>query len=84
MNAQYVWFLIFGVLAYIIVTDPNVARAYNYVLELTNTNIRRWWWWTTNNPANPVVKYMIYRKNLKLAKELRAKIDRKLVENEKE
>jgi len=27
---------------------------------------------------------MIYRKNLKLAKELRAKIDRKLVENEKE
>ena len=39
MNAQYVWFLIFGVLAYIIVTDPNVAKAYNYVLELANTNI---------------------------------------------
>ena len=55
MSAQYVWFLIFGVLAYIIVSDPNVARAYNYVLELANTNIRRWWWWTTNNPANPVV-----------------------------
>ena len=81
MNAQYVWFLIFGVLAYIIVTDPNVARAYDYVLKLAGTNIRRWWWWTTNNPANPVVKYMLYRKNLKLAKELRAKIDKYYEEN---
>ena len=76
MNAQYVWFLIFGVLAYIIVTDPNVARAYDYVLKLASTNIRRWWWWMTNNPANPVVKYMMYRKNLKLAKELRSKINK--------
>ena len=39
MKSQYVWFLIFGVLAYIIATDPNIARAYNYVLELANTNI---------------------------------------------
>ena len=75
MNAQYVWFLIFGVLAYIIVTDPNVARAYDYVLKLANTNIRRWWWWMTNNPANPVVKYLIYRRSMKLAQEMMAKIN---------
>ena len=75
MSSRYVWFLIFGVVAYIIAVDPNVARAYDYVLKLASTNIRHWWWWTTNNPANPVVKYMMYRKNLKLAKELRAKID---------
>ncbi len=76
MNSQYVWFLIFGIITYIIATDPNVARAYDYVLKLVSTNIRRKWWWMTNNPANPVVKYMLYRKNLKLAKELRAKIDK--------
>ena len=76
MTAQYVCFLIFGVLAYIIVTDSNVARAYDYVIKLASTNTKRWWWWMTNNPANPVVKYMLYRKNLKLAKELRAKIDK--------
>jgi len=81
MKSQYVWFLIFGVLAYIIATDPNVARAYNYVLELASTNIRKKWWWIINNPANPVVKYMLYRKNLKLAKELRAKIDKYYEEN---
>ena len=76
MTAQYVCFLIFGILAYIIITDSNVARAYDYVLKLASTNIKHWWWWTTNNPANPVVKYLMYRKNLKLAKELRAKIDK--------
>ena len=81
MNSQYVWFPIFGIITYIIVTDPNVARAYDYVLKLVSTNIRRKWWWMTNNPANPVVKYMLYRKNLKLAKELRAKIDKYYEEN---
>ena len=81
MNAQYVWFLIFGVLAYIIVTDPNVAKAYDYVLKLAGTNIRRWWWWMTNDPSNPIVKWYLFRKNLKLAKELRAKIDKYYEEN---
>lgn len=83
MTSQYLWFLVFGIALYIIFTDENVAKAFFYVIELAKTNTRRWWWWTTNNPANPVIKYMMYRKNLKIAKELRAKIDRKLAENEK-
>ena len=76
MTAQYVCFLIFGVLAYIIITDSNVARAYDYVLKLASTNIRRWWWWITNNPRNPVVKYLMYRRSLRLAKELMGKINK--------
>ena len=82
MTAQYVWFLIFGIIAYVIITDPNVARAFDYVLRLANNNIRHHWWWITHNPRNPVVKYMMYRKNLKLAKELRTKIDKYYEENE--
>ena len=39
---------------------------------------RRELWWLKNNPANPVVKYIMYRKNLKLAKELREKINKHL------
>ena len=81
MTAQYLWLLIFGVCLYVISTDENVAKAFFYVFELVKTNIRRKWWWLTNNPANPVVKYMLYRKNFKLAKELRAKIDKYYEEN---
>ena len=41
MTAQYMWLLVFGVILYVIVVDPNVARAFDYVLKLVNTNIRR-------------------------------------------
>ncbi len=60
----------FAVVAYIIVTDERAAAAFVYVSKLANTEIKRHWWWLTNNPRNPVVKYMIYRRSLRLAKEL--------------
>jgi len=76
MTAQYVLFLVFGVILYVIVIDPNVAKAFDYVSKLVNTNIRMKWWWITHDPGNPVVKYVMYRKNFKLAKELRSKINK--------
>ena len=75
-SLQFVMFALFAVAMYFIVTDEGVAAAFFYVIGLITVNFRRKWWWFTNNPANPVVKYMMYRKNLKLAKELKAKIDK--------
>ena len=66
------------VVAYVIVTDERAAAIFVYGSKLANTEIKRHWWWLTNNPRNPVVKYMMYRKNLKLANELRAKINKHL------
>ena len=66
----------FAVVAYIIVTDDRAAAAFLYVSKLANTEIRRHWWWLTNNPKNPVVKYMIYRRSLRLAKELMVEINK--------
>ena len=80
-SPHIILFGIFAVVAYFIITDENVAAAFVHAFKLVNTNIKRQWWWLTNNPRNPVVKYMMYRKNLKLAKELRAKIDKYYEEN---
>ena len=66
----------FAVVAYIIVTDERAAAAFVYVSKLANTEIRRHWWWLTNNPRNPVVKYLIYRRSLRLAKELMVEINK--------
>ena len=66
----------FAVVAYIIVTDDRAAAAFLYVSKLANTEIRRHWWWLTNNPRNPVVKYLIYRRSLRLAKELMVEINK--------
>ena len=76
MTAQYLWLLIFGICLYVISTDENVAKAFFYVFELVKTNIRKKWWWITHDPGNPVIKYMMYRKNLKLAEELSSKINK--------
>ena len=76
MDSHIVLFGLFAVVAYVIVTDDRAAAAFVYVSKLANTEIRRHWWWLTNNPRNPVVKYMIYRRSLRIAKELMVEINK--------
>jgi hypothetical protein len=73
---NYYFLMIFAVIAYFIATDEGVATAYIYVTRLANSYIRRQWWWLTNNPRNPVVKYLAYRRSLRMAKELMEKINK--------
>jgi len=37
-------------------------------------------WWALHNPANPLIKYLIWRRSMKLAKELQ----KELAQNQKE
>ncbi len=76
MDSHIILLGMFAVVAYIIVTDERAAAAFVYVSKLANTQIKRHWWWLTNNPRNPVVKYMIYRRSLRLAKELMVEINK--------
>jgi len=81
MDPQYIFFLLFAVAAYFIVTDESVAAAFYYVIGIITNYIRGRVWLVTNDPRNPVVKYLVYRRSLKMAKELRAKIDKYYEEN---
>ena len=76
MDSHIILLGMFAVVAYIIVTDERAAAAFVYVSKLANTEIRRHWWWLINNPRNPVVKYMIYRRSLRIAKELMVEINK--------
>ena len=76
MDSHIILLGMFAVVAYIIVTDERAAAAFVYVSKLANTQIKRHWWWLTNNPRNPVVKYMIYRRSLRIAKELMVEINK--------
>lgn len=75
MSSYYIIFALFAVVAYFIVTDESVAAAFTYVLEIVSVKIRRKWWWITNNPNNPIVKYIVWRRSMKTAKELLKKIN---------
>ena len=70
MNTHLTWFALFAVVMYFVVTDESIAAAFYYVIKLGQGYIQRQWWWLTHNPANPVVKYMMWRRSEKLAQEL--------------
>jgi hypothetical protein len=75
MDFHYIILSLFAVAAYFIVTDESVAAAFFYVTRLVKAYIQRQWWWFLHNPRNPVVKYIIYRRSLKMAEEIMAKIN---------
>jgi hypothetical protein len=34
-------------------------------------------WWTFHNPANPIIKYLIWRRSMKMAEELMKEFEEK-------
>ena len=55
---------------YLILTDDSVAYAFTLVSKLIKFQYEKQKWWLLNNPANPVVKYLMWRRSLRIAKEL--------------
>lgn len=70
MTSYYISVTIFAVAMYFIVTDESIAAAFYYAIKLAKSNYEKQKWWLLNNPRNPVVKYLMWRRSMKLAKEL--------------
>ena len=70
METYYIWFVLFAIMGYIIVSDKNVSDAVVYIFDITKNNIVKQIWWLKNNPRNPIVKYLMWRRAMKMAKEL--------------
>lgn len=77
MQSYYIWFIIFACCAYLIATDPSVAKAVDLVSRLATSRYQVFMWWLKNNPSNPIVKYMIWRRSMKIAEELRKEFEEK-------
>jgi hypothetical protein len=70
MNSTYIYFVIFFCIGYLIVTDQSVARGFYMLTQLARVEYEKVKWWILHNPANPIVKYFMWRRSMKLAKEL--------------
>ena len=70
MNVYYFWFGIFIFVFYLAATDDSVAYAINLVSKLIKFQYEKQKWWLLHNPRNPVVKWLMYRKSMKMAEEL--------------
>jgi hypothetical protein len=77
MNPYYIWFVIFFCIGYLIVTDNSVARLFILLTKLAEVEYRKVKWWVMNNPKNPIVRYLMWRRSLQLAKELQEEFAKK-------
>ena len=70
MNPLYIYFIIFFCIGYLIVTDASVARLFVLLTGLARVQYEKIKWWVLYNPSNPIVKWLMWRNALRLAKEL--------------
>jgi hypothetical protein len=70
MTSYYFWFGIFMFVGYLIATDDSVAYAFTLVSKLIRFQYEKQKWWLLHNPRNPIVKWLMWRRALRLAKEL--------------
>lgn len=70
MTSYYFWFGIFIFIGYLIITDNSVAHAIELVSKIVKFQYEKTKWIIIHNPSNPVVRWIMWKKALKLAKEL--------------
>jgi len=73
MTSEYVWLLIFAIIAYMIVIDPNVGSFIILVPKIIKVNIERMIWMIRFHPTilySPVGRWWMKRKYMKTVKEL--------------
>jgi hypothetical protein len=76
MNPFYVWFIIFSCIGYLIVSDASVARLFVLLTGLARVQYQRIKWWLLYNPSNPIVKWLMWKNALRIAKELAKEFDK--------
>jgi hypothetical protein len=77
MNPSYIYFTIFFCIAYLILTDQSVAKAFYMLTQLIRVEYEKIKWWILYNPRNPIVKYLMWKKSMRLAKELMDELESK-------
>lgn len=75
MYLNYYWIIIFCFLFWLICTDSSVAKGFYMLTQLVRVEYEKTKWWILHNPANPIVKYIMWRRAYKLAKELQQELE---------
>lgn len=62
--------LLFGVIAYMMIIDPNVAEYLTLVFKMMKINVERVYWMIRLHPKNPITNLMMRWEYDKIAREL--------------
>jgi hypothetical protein len=70
--------VIFGILAYLIITDKNVAEYLTLIFKMSRLNVERMLWLIKFHPRNPISNLMMKWKYARLARELEKELSDRL------
>jgi hypothetical protein len=68
--------ILFAILAYLILTDKNVADYLTLVFKMTRLSIERMFWMIRFHPKNPITNLMMRWKYDRIARELQEEMER--------
>jgi hypothetical protein len=77
MSSTYIYLLIFGCIAYLIVTDESIAKAVVFITEIAKNKFQIFKWWFIHNPKTPWARYAMHRNSMKMAEELMKEFEEK-------
>jgi hypothetical protein len=69
--------LLFGVIAYMMILDPNVSEYLTLVFKMIKINIERAYWMIRLHPKNPITNLMMRMEYAKIARELEKEFQNK-------
>lgn len=69
--------VIFGVVAYMMWVDENVATYVNLTFKIMKVNVGRIWWMIRFHPQNPITNLIMRWKYDRIARELQREMERK-------
>lgn len=75
MTSYYVWFSLFAIILFLIITDTSVSRAIELIGQLIRFQYEKIKWIVLHDPANPINRYFIWRRSMRLAAELMRELD---------
>lgn len=72
---QYTLLIIFGVIGYMIIVDPNVSEYIVLQFKILKVNVERLFWMIRFHPRNPVTNLIMRWKYDRLAKQLEKELN---------
>lgn len=73
-QTQYLIFGIFAIFFYLILVDKSIAVFFVLTSKFLRIKYERTKWIILNNPDNPINRYLIWRRSMKMAKELQTEL----------
>jgi len=75
MTSYYIWLIIFAIFLYLVITDASIAQLMILFSQWWRLQYEKLKWWLLYNPKNPIIKYLMWRKSMKMAEELMKEFD---------